>query len=87
MRATSCPHSPPLPPLVDTSAAWSRIAPANRLTVVYASRVSVRSVYYWCLTVMPEIFMMKTAMWCMGWGCCTWIFVLGLLETPPVYSM
>lgn len=54
---------------------------------MYASRVSVRSVYYWCLTVMPEIFMMKTAMWCMGWGCCTWIFVLGLLETPPVYSM
>ena len=24
-------------------------------------------VYYWIFTVAPEIFMMKTAFWCMGW--------------------
>ena len=42
------------------------------------------------MTVMPEIFMMKTAMYVvrMGWACCcTWIFVLGMLKSPPVYDM
>ena len=39
---------------------------------------------------MPEIFMMKTAMYVvgMGWACCMWrIFVLGMLKSPPVYDM
>merc|ERR1712048_945470 len=35
-------------------------------------------VYYSIFTVIPEIFMMKTACWFMGWLCCAWIFCAGL---------
>ena len=34
--------------------------------------------YYTVFTVSPEIFMMKTAFWCMGWGACTYIFAKGI---------
>ena len=44
-------------------------------------------VYYSIFTVAPEIFMLKTACWCMGWACCTYIFILGLLESKPVYDL
>jgi len=44
-------------------------------------------VYYTILTVAPEIFMMKTACWMMGWACCTYIFILGLAESKPAYEM
>ena len=44
-------------------------------------------VYYTIFTYAPEIFMMKTAFWCMGWACCTYIFILGLAESQPVYSL
>lgn len=36
-------------------------------------------VYYYIFTVAPEVFMMKTAFWCMGWAACTYIFVAGLM--------
>jgi len=44
-------------------------------------------VYYWIFTVAPEIFMMKTAFWCMGWGACTFIFIKGILESKAVYEI
>jgi len=44
-------------------------------------------VYYSIFTVAPEIFMMKTACWCMGWACCTYIFICGLAKSQPVYSL
>jgi hypothetical protein len=44
-------------------------------------------VYYWIFTVAPPIFMLKTMFWCMGWGACTYIYVLGLLEATAVYEI
>ena len=41
--------------------------------------------YYWVFTVAPEIFMLKTAFWCMGWGCVTYIFILGCAKTQPAW--
>merc|ERR1711998_83891 len=44
-------------------------------------------VYYTIFTIIPEIFMAKTACWCMGWGCCTYIFLKGLAEAEAVYDL
>ena len=43
--------------------------------------------YYSVFTVAPEIFMMKTACWMMGWACCTYIFIRGLIESEPAYTV
>jgi len=37
--------------------------------------------YYCAFTIAPPIFMMKTALWFMGWIACAAIFVIGLMET------
>jgi len=44
-------------------------------------------VYYWIFTVAPEVFMMKTAFWCMGWGACTYMFCLGIAEAKTAYNI
>jgi len=44
-------------------------------------------VYYWIFTVAPEIFMLKTAFWCMGWGACTYIFCMGIAESKIAYDL
>jgi len=44
-------------------------------------------VYYSVFTVAPEIFMMKTAFWMMGWACCTSIFMRGCRESTPAYDL
>ena len=44
-------------------------------------------VYYSVFTISPEIFMMKTALWCMGWACCTYIFIRGCVESTPAYEL
>ena len=43
--------------------------------------------YYYVFTVAPEIFMMKTAMWCMGWFSCAYIYLLGGLEIKAAYEL
>ena len=47
--------------------------------VVPAIAYFVCRVYYYIFTVGPEVFMLKTAFWCMGWAACTIIFVMGLM--------
>ena len=46
------------------------------------------SLYYYAFTVAPPIFMMKTAMWFMGWVANTIIFIKGLdAMATGVFSM
>ena len=47
--------------------------------VLPAMAYFVFRVYYYIFTVAPEVFMMKTAFWCMGWAACTYIYVAGLM--------
>ena len=57
---------------------------ATPLSLVFPS---LRRVYYWIFTVAPEIFMLKTAFWCMGWGACTYIFCMGIAKITAVYEI
>jgi len=71
------------------------------LSIFYATSMGVKDVdiriaayiyfvcrvYYWIFNMIPEVFMIKTALWCMGWGACTYIFILGIIEAKEAYSL
>lgn len=66
--------------------ALSMGVPDDEIRIAAAFYFACR-VYYWVFTVAPAIFMMKTAFWCMGWGACTYIFIIGLLKAQAVYEL
>jgi len=64
------------------------VAVGVKLTEInfYAHFYFACRLYYYVFTVAPEIFMMKTAFWFMGWVVCTIIFFKGVLEMEDAHT-